>query len=369
MVSKDPKIATRHTALMTLIDMVPRPIIDAALNVLADGRPRTADMILAEGNKRALFPTDMTRKRLYTALSQYVERANGRGRKPQLIEDDQHRFRINHAIDDWPEFDLTGLAPLATLPSPSPTVKAAIDALRRAGACPDPTAFEIAACNAFNCLGFVATHVGGNGAPDGYADALLGPLAYRIMIECKLSADIGDSHSAAAAEAAKFKAPYGADFCILVAPSYEGEVTFADELQVHNVSAWTTDDITQALQIGLDAVDLRPLFGAGFAEDGLSDLVWDRIHGRAKRLRVIASIVEHEGRRQQRLAAQLRNAGEAPRFDVDVAMSVVDTYLAAGGTTSGCDREDVQAAFEWLASGFVNHAVWLDESKSAIVLR
>jgi hypothetical protein len=29
-------------------------------------------------------------------------------------------------------------------------------------------------------MGFPATHVGGLGAPDGYADALLGPLAYRV---------------------------------------------------------------------------------------------------------------------------------------------------------------------------------------------
>jgi hypothetical protein len=55
--------------------MVPSPIIDAALAILADGKARTADEILDEGLKRNLFSSDMTRKRLYTALSQYVERA------------------------------------------------------------------------------------------------------------------------------------------------------------------------------------------------------------------------------------------------------------------------------------------------------
>lgn len=353
---------------MGAVFMVPSPVIDAAVAILADGKPRTADEILAIGVKQRLFTADMTRKRVYTALSQYVERAAGRGRKPRIVEDAQHRFMLNHAPDDWPSLDLTGLPPLTNSAQVSPEVQNAIDKLRQTPGQTDPTAFEIAVCDAFNHLGFIATHVGGNGQPDGYADALLGPLAYRMMIECKLSADIGDSHSAAAAEATKFKDSYKGQYCILVAPSYEGEVTFASELEVHNVSAWTVDDLTRALQAGCNALEVAGLLKAGFADDTLDDFLWDRVHGRAKRLRVIASIIIQEGLRQQRLDHALGDGAQAPHFTIDVAMSVVDTFLGANGASAACAREDVQAAFEWLTSPYVCRAVWLNETHDAIVL-
>jgi DNA-binding phage protein len=348
--------------------MVPSPVIDAAMTILADGKARTADEILAAGVKRGLFTAGMTRKRVYTALSQYVERAAGRGRKPRITEDAEHRFMLNHAPDDWPDLDVTGLPPLTNSIPQSADAQSAIDSLQRAATQTDPTAFEIAVCEAFNKLGFIATHIGGNGQPDGYADALLGPLAYRIMIECKLSADIGDSHSAAAAEAAKFKESYHGTFCILVAPSFEGEVTFASELQVHNVSAWTVDDLTRVLSAGCNAFDAKALLRAGFAEDALDDFLWGRLHGRAKRLRVIASVIIQEGLRQQRLDRALGDGSQAPHFTVDVAMSVVDTFLGANGTTAACNREDVQAAFAWLTSPYVGRAVWLNQTHDAIVL-
>lgn len=354
-------------AAMGAVFLVPSPVIDAAIAILADGKSRTADEILAAGVKRGLFGADMTRKRVYTALSQYVERAAGRGRKPRIVEDVQHRFLLNHAPDDWPDVDFTGLSPLTNSAQLSPEAQSAINALQRAAQQTDPTAFEIAVCEAFNHLGFVATHVGGNGQPDGYADALLGPLAYRIMIECKLSADIGDSHSAAAAEATKFKDSYKGKYCILVAPSYEGEVTFASELQVHNVSAWTVDDLTRAMQAGCNALQMQGLLKAGFAEDALDDFLWDRLHGRTKRLRVIASIIIQEGLRQQRLDHALGDGSQAPHFNIDVAMSVVDAFLGANGSTAACAREDVQAAFEWLTSPYVGRAVWLNEAHDAIV--
>lgn len=348
--------------------MVPSPIIDAAVAVLADGKARTADEILAIGLKRGLFSGDMTRKRVYTALSQYVERAAGRGRKPRMLEDVQHRFRLNHAPDDWPDLDLTGLVPLAASVPLTPEAQSAIDALQRAAKQTDPAVFEIAACDAFNHLGFAATHVGGTGQPDGFADALLGPLAYRVMIECKLSTNIGGAHGAAAAEAAKFKESYRGDYCILIAPSYDGEVTFAGELQAHNVSAWSVDDLARALQAGCNALDVKDLLRAGFAEDVLDDFLWDRVHGRAKRLRVIASIILQEGLRQQRLDHALGDGIQAPHFTLDVAMSVVDTYLGATGATAACAREDVRAAFDWVTSPYVGRAVWLDEDRSAVVL-
>jgi hypothetical protein len=79
---------------MGAIFMVPSPVIDAALAILADGKPRTADEILAIGVKRGLFAADMTRKRVYTALSQYVERAAERGTPTDMLMHCWDRSRI-----------------------------------------------------------------------------------------------------------------------------------------------------------------------------------------------------------------------------------------------------------------------------------
>jgi hypothetical protein len=91
------------------------------------------------------------------------------------------------------------------------------------------------------------------------------------------------------------------------------------------------------------------------------------VHGRAKRLRVIASVLIQEGLRQQRLDHALGDGSQAPHFNVDVAISLVNMFLGANGSTAGCDREDVQAAFEWLISPYVERAVWLNEAKDAVV--
>jgi hypothetical protein len=51
----------------------PSPLLDAAMAILADGKPRSADEILAEGQRRGLFDPCQTRKHIYTALSQYAQ--------------------------------------------------------------------------------------------------------------------------------------------------------------------------------------------------------------------------------------------------------------------------------------------------------
>jgi hypothetical protein len=194
----------------------PSPLLDEALSVLADGKPRTADEILAEGQRRALFDEHQTRKHVYTALSQYVQRTLGRGRKPLIVEEPDRRFRLNRPVDDWPAIDSTGLAPLAIPAEPPPSAAAAISGLRAAASGCDPAAFERAVCKTFELFGFASTHVGGNDAPDGYLDALLGGLSYRVMIECKLSRDDNVAHSSAVAEAAKYRQAYRAQYCALV---------------------------------------------------------------------------------------------------------------------------------------------------------
>lgn len=348
---------------------VPSPIIDAALSVLADGKARTADEILAEAQRRSLLDASVTRKHVYTSLSQYIERALGSGRRPEITEDVQDRFRINRAPDDWPDIDTTGLPPLNTKPQLPAEASAAIVRARKAAAGNDPTEYETAICNLFDHAGFAATHVGGTGAPDGYADALLGPLAYRVMIECKLAQGALIAHSDAPVEASKFKDAYHGDCCILAAPAFEPGTAFLSELQAHGVSVWTTEDLIGIVESGVSALEMRPLFAtAGMATDAIEDFQWSRVHGQTKRLRVLASIVLMQASAQQRMAQQVGGASEAPRFTVDVAIATADAQLAARGSQHGCTREEMEAVFDWLTNPLVRRAVWVDDQRESIVV-
>jgi hypothetical protein len=347
----------------------PSPLLDAALSILADGKPQSADEILAEGQRRRLFDGAQTRKHIYTALSQYVERTLGRGRKPLIVEEADRRFRLNQPVDDWPAIDTTGLPPLAIPAQPAPSAAATITALQTAAAGPDPAAFERAVCTTFGLFGFSATHVGGNDAPDGYADALLGDLGYRVMLECKLGRDDTISRSSAAAETAKYREAYRADYCVLIAPSFDAEVTFVSELHTHGVAAWSLDDLLRAAALGLDCSRMRALFAPGFAADPLDDFAWAAVHGTAKRLRVVASLLVETALEQQRMAHEIGRDGSLPRFAADVALMLLDQRLLASGATSGATREEIAAAFAWLTSPYVDRALWDDATHTAIVIR
>ena len=108
-----------------------------------------------------------------------IQRTLGRGNKPLFVEDPDRRFRLNRPVDDWPDIDTTGLAPLAVPATPPVEAVPAINALQQAASGSDPDAFERAVCAMFEFFGFATVHVGGNDAPDGYADALLRELTYR----------------------------------------------------------------------------------------------------------------------------------------------------------------------------------------------
>lgn len=186
---------------------------------------------------------------------------------------------------------------------------------------------------------------GGIGAPDGYADGLLGELQYRVMIECKLSPGGKGAHSGDPAEAAKYRDVYHADYCALVAPSFSNQTTFVSELHTHGVAAWTTDDLARAADMRLDCSQMRELFTPGFAADGLDDMAWAQVHGPANRLRVVASLLVEIALERQRIA------------------------YALSGSTHGVTREEIDAAFTWLTSPYVGRAIWTGDDRSAIVIR
>jgi len=326
-------------------------VITAAVAVLADGLPRSSDEICREALARKLVPAGTSKRYVYTALIEYIARTKGHERKPLIVQDPDRRFRANHPADPWP-------APVDAMSAGAPTAAslAVLERVRAAAVGDDPAAFESAVCALFGTLGFVAAHVGGNDAPDGYLDAPLGPLAYRVMLECKTGSANGFVTQPNVAEAAKYREKYGAAHCLLVGPAFGAQTTFASELRAHGVSAWTVDDLGAVVHAGFDPVSLRPLFAPGLAADVVDDAVWSAAHGEAKRVGAVCDAIEAIAARQQRVALGAA-AADAPLMDVDAAMMLVDEHFAASGSTARCSRADVVAAFTWLTHPRVRRAV------------
>jgi len=208
------------------------------------------------------------------------------------------------------------------------------------------------------------------------------------------------------AEAAKFVPAFDADFAVLLGPDFENEIELVNELKTHKVTAFTVADLATLLHIGANALEIRTVFDEpGFAMEKVADLVWERRHGRVKRVATLAALVQREGwlsqctaadqhagfatpatngptaspdaasgaNGEQRAADGARasarlNRGDAPRLTVDAAMLLVDAALRAAGSTQACTREEVDAAFTHLTDPLVGSATWLDPSRSAIAI-
>jgi hypothetical protein len=337
-------------------------VITAAIAVLADGLPRTAAEICTQALARGLVPPRTSKKYVYTALIEYIARTKGHERKPAIVQDSDRRFRANHPADPWPEAaDATPGRP------PTPASLAALERVRATATGLDPAEFEAAVCALFATLGFAATHVGGYDAPDGYLDAPLGPLAYRVMLECKTGSANGFVTQPNVVEAAKYRDTYGAAYCALVGPAFGAQTAFASELRTHGVSAWTVDDLAAVVQAGFDPAELRPLFAPGLVADVVDDAVWNAAHGAAKRIGAICDAIEAIAVRAQRVALGTA-PGDAPLLDVDAAMMLLDEHFAAAGSAARCSRADVVAAFDWLTHPRVGRAVWTGDDRRAIVV-
>jgi hypothetical protein len=345
-----------------LMRSTPEPrghIITAAIEVLADGKPRTADELLAEALKRNLVPPGTQRKYVYTALIEYIARQLGRNRKPPVVQDTQRRFCINEPADDWPD-----LVPIADPPVDDAT-QALCDRLDATGGADDPAAFEIAVCDAFAHLGFLTQHLGQRAQPDGIADAILGPLGYRVTIECKTAKTIVTQPDAA--EAAKFRDEYHAQLSVLVGPEFSNELELLQELQTHRVTALTIADLQTLLHVGASALDVQSILQPGYASDVIADLLWQRHHGDAKRVVTAAYLIQQAAWNVQITAAKQGGPANAPRMTVDTAMVLVDDALRRSGSAQACTREVVELAFSLLTSPEQARATWADAGKSSIV--
>ncbi len=323
-------------------------IITAAIEILDDGKARTAAQLLDEALKRKLVPPNTTAHYIYTALFEYIGRQLGRGRKPPIVQDAQRNFRINEPADDWPDA-------IPSDPAPAEGIEALCDRIEATSTADDPTAFEAACCDAFARLGFLTQHLGQHGQPDGIADAILGTLGYRVLLECKTGKTIVSQPDAA--EAAKFRDAFVAQMSVMIGPDFSGELELLGELQTHRVCAMSVPVLQTLLHIGATAVEVKALMAPGYASDLIGDLLWERQHGAGKRVSTVAALIVREGWRAQVVAAEQGGPANAPRLTVDAAMVLVDAALRAAGSVQACTRDEVEAAFAWLVSANVAFAV------------
>ncbi len=335
-------------------------IIDASLVVLADGHPRTGDEIWTQARRRHLL-AHTQQKDVYVALVGYIERHSGAGRWCAIVQDLDRRFRLNHPIDDWPD-------PKHALPTRKPVAEA--EAIRHELAKTqrgdDATAYELAVCRAFEALGFVVQHIGGHGAPDSMIDAPLGPLAYRVQVECK-RAKIHWVLDPDPAEAAHYRERLGAKYSAMVGPAFEQGVNLRDELLAHGVSCWTSEDLEQCLDNAYDPVEMEALFTPGFTRQHIDDVLWERSHGAPKRTAVVCDLLRESAARVQ--LPSRANPTDAPRLDINAALLLVDGALIALGAHVPCTHADIEAAFRHLTDPLVGEAVYTDATQAAIVFR
>lgn len=267
-------------------------------------------------------------------------RSLGVGKSPAFVQvAGGATFRLNEPADAWPE--------IALPPSPrwlSDATVADLTARLRAAATGDPTAFEIAACDAFAALGFLTTHVGGNGAPDGILVAPLGVAGYRAVLECKTASAGGIVANPRPEEPAKFRAAADATRAILLGPAFGNDASFDDELRVHKVALWTVDELVGALTAQIGPDEVRPALEAGRAEAALRAIEWERAHGRRKRVAVIADrLVRAMWRTQTTLARNVAIA-ETPVLTEETLFVLVDDALAAEGIVAGARLDETREA-------------------------
>jgi hypothetical protein len=318
-------------------------LFSAVTQILSDGKSRSADQILDEAVRAKLMKPTVTRTEIFNNLSIYVQRTRSKGRTPLVILDPlTHEFRLSGPVDSWPAVALAE-RPRYTDPG---ALEAIAQRLRAAAVGEDPAAFEQATCDAFEMMGFVTTHIGGLGRPDGIIEAPLGPLSFRAVIECKSVPSGGGVRIPQVQEPAKFRDLANAQFAVLVGPSFKDEVSLRDELKTHKVSLWTIEDVINALRLDVDAFECRELFVPGFVSEPLAALDFQRSHGAEKRVLFVRQVLRREGFATQRSLVGHVAWSEAPVWSLDAAMLLVEAELQKAGISDMATREEVKAAMD-----------------------
>ena len=271
-------------------------IITATIDILNDGKPRDAKQLLQEALNRKLIPPNTTYHYVYTALIEYIARQLGRGRKPPILQDAQRRFRINEPPDDWPN-----LVPPADLPVDR-DAQGLAHRLETTGSGDDPAAFERPSAIRSRISAFSPSISAAGPSPT----ASPMPFSARSAIVCcwnvrRRSISSPNPTPPKPRSSATLSTPISARSS---APTSPTRSSCLQELQTHRVTALTVPDLQTLLHVAANPLEIKRVLVSGYAGDVMSDLLWERAHGLAKRVATIAYLILREGWNAQRIAAE-----------------------------------------------------------------
>ena len=213
---------------------------------------------------------------------------------------------------------------------------------------------EVNLVAASRALGFVATHVGGPGEPDGIARFTDYPDGeQKITLEAKSSASVPDLGSLDFAGLREHVTRHRANGCLLVAPKYPGETrgtssSASTRASENKVSCWTVDDLAQVVDLvesrHIGAKEILDIVLNRFAPDDVSAAVeqllneptWER---RSLYVAVLNALRELEGRLLDQARTVSHIAAEVTRQEEFVSLhqgqirkAVADLSGASQGT-------------------------------------
>ena len=174
--------------------------------------------------------------------------------------------------------------------------------------------------------------------------APLGAAAYRVILECKTASPNGIVSNPRPEEPAKFRADAGAQRALLLGPAFGNDASLDDDLAT-----------ALAQQIGPD--EPRDALAPGRAATPLRAILWERDHGRRKRVESIANLVARLGWELQRTLAHGVAVDQTPPLTEDTLFALVDEELVRENVTSGATLDEARAALKVLETRGVLRSV------------
>lgn len=221
----------------------------------------------------------------------------------------------------------------------------------------DEVGLEEAAAKAFTSLGFETVPIGGNGKPDGIATANLGyanngakqtySLTYDTKSTAKKSIQAGTTRLAILN---KHKKDYNADFCVVIAPDFQGatnpDSTISQITEQQNVTAIRVTDLVRLLllsapkQLGL--LKLKSMFETCHTPDEVKNWI-DNLESEPTIAGPIKEILQE--------IYKLQKEDDEPITTQSLRHKV---NSVTGKRFSTKDIEDTISSIEKLASGFID---------------
>ena len=213
---------------------------------------------------------------------------------------------------------------------------------------------EVALVAAGRALGFVATHIGGSGQPDGIGRFTNYPEGEKkIILEAKSSIDVPSLGHLDFAGLEQHMNDHSADGCLLVAPAYPGEglgseASASQRAKAARISCWTVEQLAEVVA----AVETRQIGASQVLDIVLNYFTPEAVRSQVDKLlndstqehrSLYIAVLESLKRLEGRLPDQARtishvatevtsNPDFAHVFERDIKSAIADLAAASHGT-------------------------------------